>query len=80
MTQGLRAKKDRKVKRPAEDDVLDQSLFVLDARAHKKFLAMLDKPAKPSGALLDRMKRNTFGTLPCAMPMMRRYVPSTAFP
>lgn len=44
-------------RRRAEDSILDQRVFFLDAKAHEKFLAMLDNPAKPSKALRARMRR-----------------------
>jgi len=44
-------------RRQAEETILDQRTFVLDAAAHAKFLAMLDKPAKPTKALRALMKR-----------------------
>jgi uncharacterized protein (DUF1778 family) len=36
---------------------LDQRIFFLDSRSHEKFLAMLDKPAKPTKELRARMNR-----------------------
>jgi len=36
---------------------LDQCIFLLDTRAHETFLAMLDKPAKPTKELRARMNR-----------------------
>ena len=44
-------------RRRAEEAVLDQRAFFLDARAHESFLAMLDKPVKPDAALRARMRR-----------------------
>lgn len=44
-------------RRQAEETILDQRSFFLDAAAHAKFLAMLDKPAKPTRALRALMKR-----------------------
>jgi uncharacterized protein (DUF1778 family) len=44
-------------RRHAEEAVLDQRAFFLDPKAHKKFLAMLDAPAKPSAKLRAIMKR-----------------------
>lgn len=44
-------------RRHAEETVLDQRAFFLDPKAHKKFLAMLDAPAKPSAKLRAIMKR-----------------------
>jgi uncharacterized protein (DUF1778 family) len=41
----------------AEETILDQRLFALDAKAYSEFLAMLDAPAKPDKTLLTRMKR-----------------------
>lgn len=44
-------------RRQAEDMILDQRMFFLDAKAHEKFLAMLDEPAAPSIALRALMTR-----------------------
>jgi len=44
-------------RRQAEEAILDQRIFFLDAKAHATFLAMLDKPAKPKMALRVRMRR-----------------------
>src|SRR5216684_2140795 len=44
-------------RRQAEETLLDQRVFFLDPPAHEKFLAMLDRPAKPSKDLLARMNR-----------------------
>jgi uncharacterized protein (DUF1778 family) len=44
-------------RRQAEETILDQRTFFLDPAAHAKFLAMLDKPAKPTRALRALMKR-----------------------
>lgn len=41
----------------AEETILDQRLFFLEPAAHKKFLAMLDAPAKPGKALRTLMRR-----------------------
>lgn len=41
----------------AEETILDQRLFALDANAYNEFLAMLDARAKPDKALRARMKR-----------------------
>jgi uncharacterized protein (DUF1778 family) len=41
----------------AEETILDQRTFFLDAGAHEKFLALLDSPPKPSRALRALMKR-----------------------
>jgi uncharacterized protein (DUF1778 family) len=38
-------------RRQAEDTILDQRHFFLDAAAHEQFLALLDAPAKPSAKL-----------------------------
>jgi uncharacterized protein (DUF1778 family) len=45
-------------RRQAEDALLDQRLFFLDAKSHDKFLAMLDAPAKPNKQLRQRLSRN----------------------
>lgn len=44
-------------RRQAEGAILDQHIFFLDPKAHEKFLAMLDRPAKPSKRLRALMKR-----------------------
>jgi uncharacterized protein (DUF1778 family) len=41
----------------AEEALLDQRLFLLDAKAHAEFVALLDAPAKPSAALKRLMAR-----------------------
>jgi uncharacterized protein (DUF1778 family) len=41
----------------AEETILDQRLFALDEETYKRFLAMLDAPAKPGKALRARMNR-----------------------
>ncbi len=44
-------------RRQAEEAILDQRIFFLDARAHEKFLALLDSPTKfnkPLKALIAR--------------------------
>jgi uncharacterized protein (DUF1778 family) len=44
-------------RRQAEETLLDQRTFFLDARAHEKLLALLDKPIMPSRELRARMNR-----------------------
>jgi uncharacterized protein (DUF1778 family) len=44
-------------RRQAEEAILDQRVFFLDAKAHAAFLAMLDAPAKPNAALRALMAR-----------------------
>jgi uncharacterized protein (DUF1778 family) len=44
-------------RRHAEETILDQRTFFLDARAHVQFLEMLDHPAKPTTAVRARLKR-----------------------
>lgn len=44
-------------RRQAEETILDQRSFFLDAEAHEKFLALLDDPPKPSAELRARMRR-----------------------
>jgi uncharacterized protein (DUF1778 family) len=44
-------------RRQADETILDQRDFSLDAAAHEKFLAMLDTPATPSPELIARMNR-----------------------
>jgi uncharacterized protein (DUF1778 family) len=41
----------------AEETLLDQRTFFLDARAHEKFLALLDNPVLPSEELRKHMSR-----------------------
>jgi uncharacterized protein (DUF1778 family) len=38
-------------RRQAEEAILDQRIFFLDAKAHEKFLALLDSPPKPNKKL-----------------------------
>jgi len=44
-------------RRQAEEAILDQRVFFLDAKAHDAFLALLDAPAKPNTALRALMAR-----------------------
>lgn len=44
-------------RREAEDALLDQRTFFLDAEQHDRFLAMLDAPPPPSDALKTLMQR-----------------------
>jgi uncharacterized protein (DUF1778 family) len=44
-------------RRHAEETILDQRIFFLDAKAHEKFLALLDNPVEPSDGLRQRMRR-----------------------
>ncbi len=44
-------------RRQAEETILDQRAFFLDAAAHEKFLAMLDNPVRPTKALRALMQR-----------------------
>lgn len=44
-------------RRQAEETLLDQRTFFLDAEAHKRFLALLDSPMKPSQELRSLMRR-----------------------
>lgn len=44
-------------RREAEETILDQRTFFLDAEQHERFLAMLDAPPAPSRALKALMKR-----------------------
>ena len=41
----------------AEETILDQRTFFLDAKSHEKFLAVLDDPPKPGRELRTLMKR-----------------------
>jgi uncharacterized protein (DUF1778 family) len=45
-------------RREAEEAILDQRVFFLDAEQHEQFLAMLDAPPVPSPAL-ERLMRRT---------------------
>lgn len=44
-------------RRRAEEAILDQRSFFLDPKAHEKFLAMLDRPARPNKELRARLNR-----------------------
>ncbi|MDX8519652.1 type II toxin-antitoxin system TacA family antitoxin [Mesorhizobium dulcispinae] len=44
-------------RRQAEETILDQRIFFLDADAHEQFLDLLDAPNKPSEELRARMTR-----------------------
>ncbi len=44
-------------RRQAEEAILDQRVFFLDAKAHEKFLALLDLPTRPSRGLKALMAR-----------------------
>lgn len=44
-------------RREAEEAILDQRTFFLDADDHEKFLALLDSPPAPSPALKALMQR-----------------------
>ena len=44
-------------RRHAEEAILDQRTFFLDAKAHERFLAMLDRPAMPNKDLRVAMRR-----------------------
>jgi uncharacterized protein (DUF1778 family) len=46
-------------RRQAEDALLDQRLFALDATAYEALLALLDAPAKPNAALTALIDRKT---------------------
>jgi uncharacterized protein (DUF1778 family) len=41
----------------AEETILDQRTFFLDAKAHARFLALLDSPPKPSAKIRVRFNR-----------------------
>jgi uncharacterized protein (DUF1778 family) len=41
----------------AEDTLLDQRMFFLDAEAHQAFMAMLDHPAPMDSAAISRLNR-----------------------
>jgi uncharacterized protein (DUF1778 family) len=44
-------------RRQAEDALLDQRVFALDAKAYDAFLALLNAPTKPNGRLVELMSR-----------------------
>jgi uncharacterized protein (DUF1778 family) len=44
-------------RREAEETVLDQRAFFLDAKAHARFIALLDSPPRPSAEVLARLRR-----------------------
>jgi uncharacterized protein (DUF1778 family) len=44
-------------RRQAEEAILEQRAFFLDAKAHEEFLALLDSPPKPNKALRALMAR-----------------------
>jgi uncharacterized protein (DUF1778 family) len=44
-------------RRQAEETILDQRTFFLDADAHERFLKLLDAPVRPSDKLRARMRR-----------------------
>jgi len=44
-------------RRSAEETLLDQRAFFLDAKAHRAFVTMLDAPVRPSAELRARMRR-----------------------
>ena len=44
-------------RRQAEETILDQRVFFLDAKSHEAFLAEIDTPAKPNAALRALMAR-----------------------
>lgn len=46
-----------RARRRAEDAILDQHDFFLDAEAHRRFRAMLDTPTTRDAALRARMRR-----------------------
>jgi uncharacterized protein (DUF1778 family) len=50
-------------RREAEETLLDQRTFFLDARAHEKLLALLDNPVMPNKELRARMNRKPSWTV-----------------
>lgn len=44
-------------RRQAEDALLDQRVFALDAKAYDVFLALLNAPTKPNARLVELMSR-----------------------
>jgi uncharacterized protein (DUF1778 family) len=44
-------------RRQAEEAILDQRIFFLDAKAHERFLALLDSPTRPNRGLKALMAR-----------------------
>lgn len=43
-------------RRAAEEAILDRTVFTLDSKAYREFLARLDAPAKPNRRLLKTMQ------------------------
>jgi uncharacterized protein (DUF1778 family) len=41
----------------AEDTILDQRAFFLDDNAHRRFIALLDKPHRPAADVRARLNR-----------------------
>lgn len=44
-------------RRQAEETILDQRTFFLDDDAHRRFVALLDRPPKPSAEVRARFNR-----------------------
>lgn len=44
-------------RRQAEDALLDQRVFALDAKAYDAFMALLNAPTKPNARLVELMNR-----------------------
>ena len=44
-------------RRQAEETIFDQRTFFLDSDAHRRFVALLDAPPKPSAKVRMRFKR-----------------------
>lgn len=44
-------------RRQAEETLLDRRSFFLDAKAHDRFLMMLDRPTMPNSAVRRRLNR-----------------------
>jgi uncharacterized protein (DUF1778 family) len=51
-------------RRAAEEELLDRTIFVVDAAAYTKFLALLDAPPKPN----DRLRRTMQTPAPWSKP------------
>jgi uncharacterized protein (DUF1778 family) len=44
-------------RRSAEETLLDNALFSLDAKAHARFVALLDEPPAPAPEAIERFRR-----------------------
>jgi uncharacterized protein (DUF1778 family) len=46
-------------RRSAEETLLDNAFFSLDAKAHAQFVALLDKPPAPAPEVVERFRRRS---------------------